>query len=657
MVNGLYVVLIMASLLSIQILAQHIAVAQSSGATIELDKKIYAWTDKVTITIDSPDHNFDNEKRDEIGDESSKVTIASRGHKLSFYKLVETGVDTGIFTGEVILTGFLHDSDGNPNTGTYGYDTNPRTEPLNGGGPSNGFLEAENDDGITVSFEFAEDEVVVGSALIKWNEGEVQFLKLNYLLEEQGIVRVIDPDMNLNPELIDSFKMRVFSVTDSGGLLFTVTETGEATGIFEGTLYFTTTDESSGDKLRVSEGDTVTAKYDDNTPPDYPAQKELEIVATTSFGSISSGGFTFSNLRLVDSFGNLIQDVQVGDQVIFSADVQNNNDFVHGFTYYVTVKEIRNDESWINFTLYPKQQVNAAQSRNFDLPGTYNVQTHVYDDLVNRNDLAPPISLVVVVTGTKPVFDFGITANDVQLNAGKSATSTVTITKQSTITQTISLSCDINIPSNQGNCDVKPSVVNPGDSATITIYTKGVQPDTYIGTITGISSNIRHSDDFTVKVLPASENKLPTAVVSILSLEKDGSVTFSAENSKDVDGKIVKYEWYFGDGKSSNSITPTHVYENSNTYSVILKVIDEQGATGTARADVIVERINGGDTEIPLEVIVPVVAIGGGLGGYAALKSVIHKPPKPDTNQQSSNQHDAKKTPPAAWIEMEGGIE
>ncbi|MGH9910506.1 MAG: hypothetical protein ACRD32_07690, partial [Nitrososphaerales archaeon] len=139
------------------------------GATVELDQKVYTWTDKVFMTIVAPDHNFDSNLIDEIGDTTiDKVTVSTRGNKLSQYKLTETGTDTGIFTGEVILTGFLHDADGDVNTGTNGDDTDPCTgkRPTcsgdNGLGPTNGFLEADDDDGLTVSFEFTEDETVVG---------------------------------------------------------------------------------------------------------------------------------------------------------------------------------------------------------------------------------------------------------------------------------------------------------------------------------------------------------------------------------------------------------------------------------------------------------------------------------------------------------------
>jgi hypothetical protein len=147
------------------------------GATIELDQKVYTWTDKVYITIVAPDHNFDSGLVDEIGNTSNDpVKVSTRGNQLSNYKLVESGADTGIFIGEVTLAGMVHDADGdgtNDITGTAAALTT-------GDGPTEGALATTDNDGLTVSFEFSEDETVVGSALIRWNIGEVQWLEASY---------------------------------------------------------------------------------------------------------------------------------------------------------------------------------------------------------------------------------------------------------------------------------------------------------------------------------------------------------------------------------------------------------------------------------------------------------------------------------------------
>ncbi|MDH3341265.1 MAG: hypothetical protein OEL84_08265, partial [Nitrosopumilus sp.] len=98
------------------------------GATVELDQKVYTWTDKVYITIVAPDHNFDSDLVDEIGNtDLDPIKVSTRGSDIDNYKLVETGTDTGIFTGEVILTGFTHDADGDSTTGTGGNDVISRS--------------------------------------------------------------------------------------------------------------------------------------------------------------------------------------------------------------------------------------------------------------------------------------------------------------------------------------------------------------------------------------------------------------------------------------------------------------------------------------------------------------------------------------------------
>jgi hypothetical protein len=102
--------------------------------------------------------------------------------------------------------------------------------------------------------------------------------------------------------------------SDAGGIDLTVTETNEATGIFEGTVFFTVNNESSGHRLRVSEGDTVTAEYEDNTLPEpYTTADELNITATTLIGTVVPPleRAPAANLRTVDAFGNSLDTVSV----------------------------------------------------------------------------------------------------------------------------------------------------------------------------------------------------------------------------------------------------------------------------------------------------------------------------------------------------------
>ena len=373
------------------------------GATVELDQKVYTWTDKVYITVVAPDHNFDNNLVDEIGNtEKDPLTVSSRGNNLDNYKLVETGTDTGIFTGEVILTGFPHNADGDTTTGNAdGSDTNPRTE---GFGPTGGFLEADDDDGLTISFEYTEDETVLGSALIRWNIGEVQWLEASYPASGTGVVRVIDPDMNLDPEAVDNYDVDVWSDSDVGGIDLTVTETNEATGIFEGTVFFTTTDQSSGHRLRVAEGDTVTAEYEDNTLPDpYTTADELDITATSLIGTVVPPleRAPAANLRTVDAFGNSLDSVTVDQQVQISADLSNGQDRSQDFAYLVQVQNedgVTVSLAWITGSLSNGQSFTPALSWIPENSGSYTATAFVWESVDNPTALSPPVSTTVKVS-------------------------------------------------------------------------------------------------------------------------------------------------------------------------------------------------------------------------------------------------------------------
>lgn len=372
------------------------------GATVELDQKVYTWTDKVYITIVAPDHNFDSNLVDEIGDtDSDPIKVATRGNKLPNYKLVETGTDTGIFTGEVILTGFTHNADGDTTTGTNGNDVVTRAS--TGNGPTDGLLSADDNDGITISFEFSEDETIVGSALIRWNIGEVQWLEASYPASGTGVVRVIDPDMNLNPEAVDNFSADVWSDSDAGGIDLTVTETNEATGIFEGTVFFTTTDESSGHRLRVAEGDTVTAEYSDNTLPNpYTTADELDITATSLIGTVVPPleRAPAANLRIVDAFGNSLSTVNVDQQVQITADLANGQDREQAFAYLVQIQDgngVTVSLAWITGSLSAGQSFSPALSWIPTDAGTYTATAFVWESVDNPTALSPPVTTTIIV--------------------------------------------------------------------------------------------------------------------------------------------------------------------------------------------------------------------------------------------------------------------
>ena len=374
------------------------------GSSVALDQKVYSWTDKVYITVTAPDHNFDSDLVDEIGTTTDDpVRVSTRSGTLDQYKLVETGTDTGIFTGEVILTGFAHDADGDTTTGDdNGNDVT--TQRARGNGPTSGFLPASDDDGITVSFEYSEDETAIGTALVRWNIGEVQWLESSYPAAGAGVVRVIDADMNLNPEAVDNFNVEVTSTTDQSGIQLTVTETNTATGIFEGTVDFSLTQSSSGHRLRIEEGDAVIATYNDNTlPAPYTTANELEVVATSQIGTIVPPleRAPAKNLRVVDAFGNTLDSVSVDQQVQLTAELTNGQDREQKFAYLIQVQDANGvtvSLAWITGSLTSAQTLNPSQSWTPTTAGTYTATAFVWESVDNPTALSPPATTSITVS-------------------------------------------------------------------------------------------------------------------------------------------------------------------------------------------------------------------------------------------------------------------
>jgi hypothetical protein len=326
--------------------AQQIPDYDNPYAPIYTDKSVYTWTDKIKITIVAPSWNENVYGIDSIGGETDHaVKISTASHSLEPYRLTETAPSSGIFTGEITLTGFLHDVDGDGES-----DTQPRTL---GNGPTDGLLEAQRDDGITISFEFADGVVLTNSATISWNLAEIEFSSPNYLVTDQVVIRVRDADMNLNPESLDDVNVDVSSDSDSAGVSIVATETFDDSGIFEAVIILTQTSDSSGNRLFAIPGDIITARYEDRTlPKPYSTSDELDIIAKSTIGSSTPDLQKVSviDLYLADSNGNMITEIRTDQRVQIVSDIQNNEDYPQEFVSILQISDSKGNVvslSWV----------------------------------------------------------------------------------------------------------------------------------------------------------------------------------------------------------------------------------------------------------------------------------------------------------------------
>jgi len=362
-------------------------------APIFTDKPVYSWTDKIIISINVPSWNSNPNQIDSIGEsESHPIKISSGENSLKPYRLTETNSNSGIFSGEIILTGFLHDVDGDGS-----FDTNPKTF---GNGPTNGFLESDVNDFISISFEFADGIILVESIPVNWNHGTIKFSKDTFLSNDLIEVRIIDPDLNLNPEMIDTVNIEVFSSSDAGGLSITAIETSERSGNFISTFSLSE-NISSGNRLYAIPGDTIIAKYDDHTLPKPFSKSDsqyVETVANVDYSTSSINRIEILSIFLSDGFGNPIVSLSPNTQMQIVGIIENQINYDQEFIYFLQIKNsdgVIVSLSWIQGKLSPNQILEVSQSWIPTNSENYILETYVWNSLNGSSPLSHSTSTLI----------------------------------------------------------------------------------------------------------------------------------------------------------------------------------------------------------------------------------------------------------------------
>ncbi len=360
------------------------------------DKPVYSWTDKVKITILAPSWNSDRHLIDSIGDDQfNPIKISTGSHFLEPYRFTETGVNTGIFTAEITLTGFSHDADGDGDI-----DTTPRTL---GNGPTSGFLEVDRDSNITISFEFADGVVLTESALTAWNIGDVRFSEDNFLSDNSALIRVIDPDLNLNPEALDQIPVQVYSDSDIAGIEVTAIETSERSGVFVATIVFTQNLSSSGNRLLALPEDEIFAKYDDHTlPKPYSTSDNLEIITFAKVGSSvpSLEKLTNSPITLTDNSGKPVNSFKEKNRIQIVGSIKNEQIFNQKFVYLIQVKDHYDSVvslSWMSGELSGNQSLDVSQSWLPKNSGTFSIEAFVWNSIEDQIALAQSTTTSIII--------------------------------------------------------------------------------------------------------------------------------------------------------------------------------------------------------------------------------------------------------------------
>ncbi|WP_179366212.1 hypothetical protein [Nitrosarchaeum sp. AC2] len=369
-----------------------------------LDKQVYTWGDSVNIHVVSPLDNKDSSVVETLQPNKMLFPFAihtdSQFSTLNDYSLVETGPDTGIFEGQVMIV-----KHGVNKTG--------------GTGPHDGILEANSSTkNISVSFEidsntitsyhgqFTHDDdpdppqhLLVNRTYSVYPAIQFHWTESTSPYDANGIVTVNYPSQNKSPVVIETIDVHFYSYDDDG-VYAVLTETDPDSGLFEGMLSVTTRD--SFTKLTLSESETtyrsVGVKYLVNDElSQHMESKSLPLVNLLKRQSHVQNNTSFDSLEL-----NTDKQSYLPSQPILVFGKSSPDDIIHVIVESKTssmkkFKQVQANENgsfdveiiWADHASSGSYDVHVVSTSN-DQQKTKHIMIVSLEDLESRSFLVPP---------------------------------------------------------------------------------------------------------------------------------------------------------------------------------------------------------------------------------------------------------------------------
>jgi len=176
------------------------------------------------------------------------------------------------------------------------------------------------------------------------------------------------------------------------------------------------------------------------------------------------------------------------------------------------------------------------------------------------------------------------------VNPGQSVTTSITVANHGVSAENFTVNVFAVISGGQKSslASLQVTMLVPGQSTTLTASwsTTGFSSGTY--TVHIEIPSLKNETNLVDNLLDSSSvrlNAAPTASFTITTTVPTAgqAVSFDASQSSDSDGTIPAsgYSWNFGDGTTGTGKVVSHNFQNAGSFSVILTVTDNDGATQT----------------------------------------------------------------------------
>jgi len=380
----------------------------------------YSWGSRIYILIYSPGFNSDPNRIDVIGNNNhTPITANSREGSISLAGdgcngFIETAPDHGLFFGSIKLSGFRHDINGDGSPDLYGGNRCEKTYSVLDDG--SGKVEAKQEGGVTVNFEWREDEFVSKTALYSWREATLEFDKTEYDVSDEIHLTLTDLDNMRWPfDTKKSYPVHVYSDSDLAGIMMDAYLVPSFKGIVQMNgnypikLNLTFDDKSYESSapfgfghglLRVSPGDTIYAKYwDYSLPRPYTISDQKQIVSTAKVNDLVDVTIPLEVItEITDSNGKPLHHCIKGENIKIKTNVLNSKDEVVSAYIITQIKDSDNviqHLSWSTINITPGKTSDIKSEWTMKNDGPHTFQIFVLDNLVDPNSLSKPLMIVI----------------------------------------------------------------------------------------------------------------------------------------------------------------------------------------------------------------------------------------------------------------------
>ena len=207
----------------------------------------------------------------------------------------------------------------------------------------------------------------------------------------------------------------------------------------------------------------------------------------------------------------------------------------------------------------------ANPSHTYATAGSYTVTLTVTDDDGASNTASATVTVTVTAPNVAPVASFTSTVYDL--------TASFTDTSSDSDGSIASYSWDFGDGNGSSQANPSHTYAAAGSyTVFLTVTDDDGASNTASATVTVTAPNVAPAASFTSTVTGLTANFTDT--------------------SSDSDGSIASHSWDFGDGNGSSLQNPAHTYAVAGTYTVMLTVIDNEGASNSALSSVTVTAPN-----------------------------------------------------------------